>query len=72
MKKFMLLGIVLCVSGCAAAVVSSSERSVVVKARHNDVAAAQALADAECRKHGRHAQLKDKFMGHQVVFDCVD
>ena len=61
----------LLLSGCAAEVLSSSERTVVVKARTQDAAQAQALATAECKKHGLFARLSMKTEAHQYVFDCV-
>ena len=70
MKKVLLLVCVL-MSGCAAQVISSSERSVVVKARIQDVAEAQALADAECKKRGMLARLSNKMTANQFLFDCV-
>lgn len=60
-------------AGCAAQVVSSSPRTVVVRAPDNSIAESQQLADAECKKHNRFARLierpsptSDKF-----VYDCV-
>lgn len=60
------------VAGCAAQVVSSSDRTVVVKARIQDVAQAQTLASAECKKSGRVARLNGKIEMNQYVFDCVN
>lgn len=60
-------------AGCAASVISSNSRTVVVDPgkppRYS--AAVQALADAECKKHGRQARLTGEgTMG--FVFDCVE
>lgn len=68
----LLFCCVMLISGCAAQVISSSERSVMVKARVQDVAEAQALADAECKKHGRFARLSMKASANQFVYDCVE
>lgn len=69
----MLLAAVL-VSGCAARVLSSSPRTVVVKAHVQDYAGAQKLADVECAKHQRHARLMERPgpTTAEFVFDCVN
>lgn len=59
-------------SGCAAEVISSSERTVVVKASVQAVAQAQALADTECKKRNAFARLSGKATPNQYVFDCVN
>lgn len=63
----------LALTGCAAKVVSSSPRTVVVSAPDNSVAEAQGLADAECRKHQRFARLIERPSptSDQFIFDCV-
>lgn len=60
--------------GCAAKVISSSPRTVVVTARDSMVAESQALADEECKKHGRFARLMERphRFSDQFVFDCVN
>lgn len=59
-------------TGCAARVLSSSERTVIIGARLQDVAGAQALADSECKKAGRLARFQGQGpMLNQFVFDCV-
>ena len=60
-------------AGCAAQVVSTSARSVVVEARVTQAAESQGLADAECQKHGLHARMRDRptVQQPQFVFDCV-
>ena len=62
-----------CLIGCAAQVVSSSARTVVVRAPDNAIAKSQALADAECKKHGRFARMIDRPSARsaEFVFDCV-
>lgn len=59
-------------TGCAAQVLSSGPRSVIVKARIQDAGGAQALAEAECQKNGRHARLSMKPDASQYAFDCVN
>lgn len=60
-------------SGCAAQVVSSSQRTVVVRAGDYFVADAQKLADTECARHGRFARLiaRPNASSSEFVFDCV-
>jgi hypothetical protein len=69
MRGLLLVGVVV-LAGCAAQVISSSERSVVVRARIHDVADAQRLADAECAKYGRKARLGGKLTNNQYSYDC--
>lgn len=65
------LVVALTLAGCAAKVVSSSERSVVVNAHPRDVAEAQSLADQQCLKHGRKARLLRLPQGDRsFLFDC--
>lgn len=60
-------------AGCAAEVLSTSPRSVVIKAGTAQVAAAQELANKECEKHGRAARLNSRPAPYTPgwVFDCV-
>lgn len=58
--------------GCAAQVVSAGERTVVIKTRSDDIASAQALAEAVCNKRGLHARLSIKVSPVKYVFDCVE
>jgi hypothetical protein len=55
-----LLIALLAVQGCATHIVSSNERSVIVDSYWMDAAKAQELADAECAKHSRIAQMTIK------------
>lgn len=63
--------------GCGATVVSSSPRTVVVDGGippNRNGAQAQALADAECARHGRYARMVARPVYDQskeYVFDCV-
>lgn len=71
MRYIASLVAVLVLAGCAAKVLSSGPRTVVIQSREG-VSEAQPMAEAECAKHGRHAQL----VGHEralvnLVFDCV-
>ena len=72
-RAIPFLAIVALLTGCAAKVVSSSPRTVVVRAGDALVADAQALAEAECLKHGRHARLiaRPNFQSAEFIFDCV-
>ena len=68
-----LLVLIVMVSGCAAKVVSSGPRSVVISGSDDKVADAQKLADKECQKHGRFAQLRREptQSSDRFIFDCV-
>jgi len=68
--KIVMLAFLL--SGCAAQVISSSPKTVVVKARIQDVAQAQDLATTECKKQGLSARLAMKATDNQYVFDCIN
>lgn len=76
MSKMLMLSMLaasVLATGCAAQVVSSSPRSVIVKGRPSDAGEAHKLAEAECRKHGRFARLSEgprDYVPH-FVFDCV-
>lgn len=73
-----VLPIIICValSGCAATVVSSTPRSIVIAAgTGNDSAEAQKLAQQECQKYGRHARMTSRPMpygSNEFTFDCVE
>lgn len=72
--RYAALLVVAMLAGCAAAVTSTSPRSVTVNARMQDAQEAQDLATAECAKHGRHARLSARpGFGNprQWAFDCV-
>jgi hypothetical protein len=66
------LPVVLMLSGCAASVESSSDRTVVIKAPADRIAEAQKLADAECAKRGRYARLAGKTAPFIFVYDCTN
>jgi len=70
--KSILIIVALLMTGCAAKLISSSDRSVMVQARIQDAAEAQKIADVECAKYGRYAKLSLKPHVNQYVYDCVN
>lgn len=72
MRALVMVAAAVLMSGCAAKVISSSERSVVVRAGTVMVGEAQKAADAECGKNGRKARLSGTLQANQFVFDCVN
>jgi len=60
-------------SGCAAKVITSSPRSVVVESQGMDTAESQALADKECAKYQKHARItaRPTYWLREFMFDCV-
>jgi len=71
-KLFLCIFIAALTVGCAAKLISSSDRSVMVQARIQDAAEAQKIADVECAKYGRYARLSLKPHVNQYVYDCVN
>lgn len=73
MENLLVVICVVMLSGCAAKVVSSSARTVVVRAPDLAIAESQALADAECKQHGRYARLiaRPSPTSAEFVYDCV-
>lgn len=71
MKNVIAICAVL-LAGCAAGVISSNPRSVVIGVGSERGGDAQALADAECRKHNRYAKFNRKMSQMEWSFDCVD
>ena len=73
-RRTILLMALLAIQGCATHIVSSNERSVIVDSYWMDAAKAQELADAECGKHSRIAQMtiKAEPWERNYVFYCVD
>lgn len=65
----LVLAVVL--SGCAAKVLTTGPRSVVIMAPALGFDAAQQSAEAECSKHGRHARFAQKLTPIQFSYDCV-
>jgi hypothetical protein len=72
MKIFLLLASVF-LTACAAQVVSSSPRTVVIKTMGPDYNGAQKLADIECGKHKLFAQLAPRGApSSNFIFNCVN
>ncbi|SEL26060.1 hypothetical protein SAMN05216387_107110 [Nitrosovibrio tenuis] len=67
----LIAGVIL--SGCAAKVISSNSRTVVVESQGMDSAESQLLADKECAKHQRYARVtaRPTYWLREYVFDCV-
>lgn len=74
MKIIALAALALALGGCAAKVVSTSPRSVVISAGDARVQEAQDMADRECAKHGRFARMTSKPSptSDQFAFDCIN
>ena len=71
-KVFVVgVGVALVLGGCAAKVLSSSPRSVVIRAFVDQTADAQRMADTECGKHGLKARINSRPNVDQLIFDCV-
>lgn len=68
------LAVVVALAGCAAKVVSTSPRSVVISAGDARVQESQDMAEKECGKHGRHARLvaRPSATSDQFTYDCVN
>jgi hypothetical protein len=71
-RRVTLVIALLAIQGCTH-VVSSNERSVTVDSYWMHAARAQELADAECAKHSRIAQMNRKSdPWESYVFNCID
>lgn len=71
-QRFVVgVGVALVLGGCAAKVLSSSPRSVVIRAFVDQTADAQRMADTECGKHGLKARINSRPNVDQLIFDCV-
>lgn len=70
----VLAVLVVLLAGCATEVVSTSPRTVVIRARDNAYAESQKLADAECAKYQRFARLiaRPGPTSAEFIFDCVN
>lgn len=71
--KLILVLLVTALSGCAASVSSSSERSVSLQGRMNAFGEMQPLANVECARYGRKAAFKystDQFPS-TYFYDCL-
>lgn len=69
--RVAVLVLAVVVSGCAAKVLTTGPRSVVVRAPAMGFDSAQQAAEAECSKHGRHARFAQKLTPVQFSYDCV-
>ena len=67
--KLLLLSVLLALSGCAASVITSNARAVLIHAP--GVASAQILADAECGRNARYARYVQPGGNYTYHFDCV-
>ena len=72
----ILIPFLLIMSGCEVKVVSSNPRQVTVNGLHNFTGTehieAQALADKECKKHGRYAiHRPDNLRDGNATYECV-
>lgn len=75
MRHLLLTAVAACLlAGCAAKVVSSGPRTVVVKAHVQAYGEAQNLAEAECQKVSRHARLNQRPgpTTAEFIYDCID
>jgi hypothetical protein len=66
------VAVLVALSGCAAKVLSSSPRTVVVNAGSVEAGKAQVAADAECKRHSKLARLASKPSPNQYIYDCID
>ena len=76
MNKLSLLSSLLLacavLSGCAAELLSTNEKLIVVKGRPSQLVDATEIAETECQKRGRmHARLISKPEPGQYGFECV-
>lgn len=71
LKTLVLVSVCTVLAGCAAQVVSSSDRTVVVRTQPSDYSGAQTLANVECQKVGLSAKLAGKPSPSHFVYDCV-
>jgi hypothetical protein len=69
--SFLLLATAL-LSGCAAELVSNSEKLIIVKGRPSQLPDASEIAETQCQKRGgQHARLITKPAEGQYGFECV-
>lgn len=76
MKNLPLLSLLLLagalLSGCAAEMLSTSDKLIIVKGRPSQVDDAKDIAETECQKRGAwHARLISKPASGQYGFECV-
>jgi hypothetical protein len=69
--SFVLLAAAL-LSGCAAELLSNTEKLIIVKGRPSQLADASEIAETQCQKRGgQHARLITKPAEGQYGFECV-
>jgi hypothetical protein len=67
----LLVGCAL-LSGCAAGLVSNTDKLIIVSGRPSQLDDAKDIAEAECQKRGAwHARLISKPASGQYGFECV-
>ena len=67
----LLIGCAL-LSGCAAGLVSNTDKLIIVSGRPSQLDDAKDIAEAECQKRGAwHARLISKPASGQYGFECV-
>jgi hypothetical protein len=72
MQAITLISLAVLLAGCAAKIIDSNPRMVMVNAGSADPAGALKVANEACGKHGRYAVLNTKPReDRQWVFDCV-
>lgn len=74
MRLLISTATLLALAGCAAKVISTSPRSIMVDAAPFQAQEAQDAATAECKKHGLHARVFARpGLGNprQWAFDCI-
>lgn len=73
MKVAFALALVALLSACAAKVVQSTPRTVMIGAADHDAVGALSLGQTECAKQGRNARLNTQPKENRLwVFDCVE
>jgi hypothetical protein len=72
MRVLVLVSVAALMAGCAAKVIDSNERMVMINAGSADPSGALRMAQSECAKYGRHARLSSKpNEDRQWTFDCI-
>ena len=70
--QFSLLLAAALLSGCAAELLSNTEKLIIVKGRPSQLADASEIAETQCQKRGgQHARLITKPAEGQYGFECV-
>jgi len=71
---FILIPFLLIMSGCTPYLLTSNPRQVTIGNMHTSNAVeSQALADKECKKHGRYAiHRPDNIRDGNATYECVE